>query len=235
MNNLFRETLVIAPHADDETIGCGGTIAKICKEIPKSRVHVVISTVGKYHSVSLDKDIDPEYRKRELESALGVLSDSSNGSRITHQVLFDDKEGILNTVPMMQLVTTFDTIIADFQPTAVLIPYPSHHQDHQTVYQACVAALRPNPYDTTIQLKAMYEYPFASCNYNPALAGGKLYVDIDEYMDTKIEAFMAHESQVQRQKNDLLHPDNIKLLGRSRGMEICKNYAEAFYLISSVM
>lgn len=64
--------LVIAPHSDDEMIGCGGTIAKI-KDVG-GKVYVIVVSVGDLRHYAKDKKIvKKEVRKKELESALKFL------------------------------------------------------------------------------------------------------------------------------------------------------------------
>ena len=68
MNINFKETLVIAPHLDDETIALGGTIMKISKA--KMQVNVII--VGGHLPPLYDKK-DYQITKKESEKALKIL------------------------------------------------------------------------------------------------------------------------------------------------------------------
>src|SRR5713101_5924579 len=63
--------LVIAPHPDDESIGCGGTI---CLHADRGdRVAGVFLTSGEQGLQSLPKEKAQHIREREAEKAAGIL------------------------------------------------------------------------------------------------------------------------------------------------------------------
>src|SRR3989338_967471 len=67
-----QNVLVLAPHFDDETIGCGGTIRKHI--LGGNRVCVVYVTDGRKGIPDLaDKEKVTEIRKGEAKKALGIL------------------------------------------------------------------------------------------------------------------------------------------------------------------
>ena len=61
------------------------------------------------------------------------------------------------------------------------------------------------------------------------------YVDITDFMDTKIEACKCHTSQILKYENmgvDMI--DGLNILARYRGNQIRKKYAEAFDVLKMV-
>src|SRR5438270_6970368 len=68
-----RSCLVLAPHPDDETIGCGATIMR--KLAAGTPVRVVIATDGRHsnHSSKLSADALVEIRKEETRRACAIL------------------------------------------------------------------------------------------------------------------------------------------------------------------
>lgn len=69
----MKKILVIAPHADDEVIGCGATIAKVCAE--GDEVYVLICTNASVGAPELfSADIIKQIRSEALEAhrVLGV-------------------------------------------------------------------------------------------------------------------------------------------------------------------
>ena len=68
---MFKSTLIIAPHADDEVLGCGGFIWKQTNE--KKIVDVVVVALGGIHHPHLSVAATHEQRYRELDRSCGIL------------------------------------------------------------------------------------------------------------------------------------------------------------------
>lgn len=65
----MKKILIIAPHADDEILGCGGYILNEIKK--KSEVKIVVATIG-----GEDKRQDIEERKKEFENVCSYVGAS---------------------------------------------------------------------------------------------------------------------------------------------------------------
>ncbi|PKH37653.1 N-acetylglucosaminyl deacetylase, LmbE family [Nocardioides alpinus] len=109
--------LVIAPHMDDESLGCGGLLAKY----PEDATVVVVTQSG-------------ETRRSEHRRAMDVLGVSD--SRCLD---FDDGT---TQQHMTDLVHQLDVVMADVKPEEVYLPFPSLHQDHIGVYEAGMRSAR---------------------------------------------------------------------------------------------
>ena len=140
MNNLSNEKLlVIAPHSDDEVLGCGGLISKIKKS--GGNVFVLIFNLG------FEKDDTPESqqkRKNEVENAMKILN--VDDYHLVHTTPDGNRD--LDARPLHSLIeiieSTSNVSLEKISPTIVAIPtIYSHHQDHVHVHNACIAALRP--------------------------------------------------------------------------------------------
>src|SRR5690606_30149847 len=113
--------IIVAPHADDEALGCGGVIEKACRM--KNQVKVVLGAIGDTFFWHANGTIASSTRKQEFINAIHYLGCED------YEILYEDKESWLDTVAQRELVTKLDTIIHDYQPTMAFIPYPSFHQD----------------------------------------------------------------------------------------------------------
>lgn len=109
--------LVVAPHCDDEVLGCGGLIAKY----PAQCEVVVMAT-------------PTTARLREHEASRGIL-----GYESTHLLSLPD--GRLQE-SMVEMVTSLDRIVCMVQPQEMYLPYPDLHQDHIATYEAGMRAAR---------------------------------------------------------------------------------------------
>lgn len=230
--DLFKRTLIITPHFDDETIGCGGLMSSLAnKKSSKVRV-VVVATNKATYNYNVERIVSNDERKRESIRALYELG-LSEESLIQLEGFEDGKLDICNR---MSLVTQLDRQIRDFEPTAVLFPYSSHHQDHQAVYQASISALRPTVATNFIKLKAMYEYPYITSWSSTVNPDSKLYYPLsEEDIGRKKNALRAYKSQLVRDPRDILDVSSIITLAKVRGTEIGHDYAEAFYPMTIVV
>lgn len=123
--------LVVAPHPDDETLGCGATIA--AKRAAGTDVRVVIVTDGRRsHGPEL---IDPDelatVRAREAVEACGALG-VARGDVVQLGWVDSSVAGRID-----ELEACLARIIADFGPHEVLVPCATEvHPDHRAVSEA---------------------------------------------------------------------------------------------------
>lgn len=125
--------LILAPHADDEVMGCGGLLAKY----PEQCVVAVCST-------------PTEQRRREALRAQKVL-----GYReIVWLELGKEYGG-------RPLVGAFDALLNAYRPTELYLPYPDLHQDHIAVYHAGMRAARASTSPEHWYVRGLYAYDVA--------------------------------------------------------------------------
>lgn len=109
--------LILAPHPDDEAIGCGGLISRLCEA--GSAPHVaILSGGGKSLPDSLgltEETVISERRKLSLNSAkaLGLPSD--------HVHFFDFKDGSIS--PDSSETERLKSLIENLKPTKILVPH----------------------------------------------------------------------------------------------------------------
>ncbi|MHB8881357.1 MAG: PIG-L deacetylase family protein [Thermodesulfovibrionales bacterium] len=126
-----KKVLVLAPHPDDEVIGCGGTISLYAAM--GAEVHVVIVSDG--GGLSLAGMDDPQQvaacRKQEALSAAGIL-----GVRQTHFLGFPDGglSGLKDAVR-----AKIEDIVRCVGPDILFAPSPADlHPDHAAVADAAL-------------------------------------------------------------------------------------------------
>ena len=213
--------LIIAPHADDETLGCGGTIARRVEE--GHEVHVVVASLSDVFVSSRILKNSAAKRREELGEALKRLG-------VQRHTLLGLLENRLDQAPQLELVMRLDEILAETSYDQVFFPCASHHQDHRGVFHACSSTLRKA--ERRPRLVALYEHPCSEWAMAPAQfgGGGRYYVDVSRHLDQKLTALSAYESQ-------LLDPphamslDAVRKLAALRGVECGVAYAEMFHLL----
>ena len=122
-------SLILAPHPDDETLGCGGTISKV--KSAGGEVHVVIVTLGDVKQYGSQSNTDT--RKEEAEKALKYLGVDG----YEWGFLGDEYHLKLDALPQKDLIDFFEKKINEIKPTIVALPtICSANQDHVAVKAA---------------------------------------------------------------------------------------------------
>lgn len=218
--------LVVAPHADDEVLGCGGLIARSVDQNPRCDVRVICAAVGPM-VFSHGSEVTAKNRKVELANACSILGVSS------HVVWNETHDSKLDTLPKSAFISFLDQENSRFRPDLVLLPYPSYHQDHQYVFDCGMSMCRPIP-NRTPPWVMMYEYPVSGWQYQP-IQGGSIFVDITDYMQQKLDAMAAHASQL-REPPHLFSLDSIKIWATMRARECgLSGHAEMFKLLRRII
>src|SRR5258708_17526572 len=105
--------LVLAPHPDDEVIGCGGLVALHLRE--KRPVHVVVATDGAQAG-------EASQRESESRTALALLGDAT-----IEFLRFPDRE-LKNAY---ELDLKLAAILRNWKPDLIAVPSPLEiHPDH---------------------------------------------------------------------------------------------------------
>ncbi len=228
MDSFWRgqRVLVISPHPDDETYGCGGTIAKV--KASGGEVFVIVGSAGDLRHYNADHPVvRGSQRVEELRAAMQVLGVDG------YEVLFEDSHRHLrlDALPRRDLVTLLERearySIDRVRPTAVILPHPSYNQDHEALFRAGFAACRPHLPEHKPFVRLVLSCDAPQLCWSPAPFHPNFYVDISEFLEVKLRALRCHASQL---RPDPHHGSvaNVERLARLRGSEISVQAAEAF-------
>lgn len=136
-----RPALVIAPHQDDETFGCGGLIAM--KRLAGVPVQIVFLTDGRQSHANhahLERGDLTDVRRREALAATRVLGIDAGD---VHFLPYPD--GRLHDLPgVMREALTADLVrlIRAAEPGEIYVPHRhDRHLDHEAAYELVRAAI----------------------------------------------------------------------------------------------
>lgn len=232
---LSRQTLlVVAPHADDETIQAGGLMQRV-KEAG-GRVFVLVLSVGNLDHYTGEKGgkpggsrVDGNRRIEELAAAMKTLEvDDWEVAIADEQVHLR-----LDAMPRRDLVNIIERtarVSTDrVGPSMLVIPAPSFNQDHEAVYDACVTACRPHlaAHKSFQKVVLVADAPQLGWGIREPFQPN-FYVSLTrEQVERKIRAYECHASQV-RPAPHMGSPEALRNLAATRGMEISVEYAEAY-------
>jgi LmbE family N-acetylglucosaminyl deacetylase len=216
------KVLVISPHPDDEVLGAGGTIARLASE--GNDLTVAIVTKG-WEPLFADSQVEQvRLEARAANEVLGVKS----------LRFMDLPVAKLNEMRKHQLNKEFEQLISEEEPELVFVPFHGDRQeDHRQVFNACMIALRPLVSRKYIKRILCYETVSEthwSAAYIEPYFEPQLWVDISNYLSTKLEAVRRYKSQL-RQEPDARSLDAISSLAKWRGSMVGMSAAECFVVV----
>jgi LmbE family N-acetylglucosaminyl deacetylase len=171
--------LVIAPHPDDEVLGCGG---RICQHVAKGdKVTVVFLTSGELGLKHLAREKAWRIREAEAQKAATILGITTvEFLRIADWAVGEDTRNVTQKLR---------SILRVERPDLIYLPHPGEgHPDHQAVWPCLRAALR-GLRGAKLDLRG-YEVWTPLGHFDEV-------ADISKVMPRKLRALRAHRSQVQ--------------------------------------
>lgn len=204
---MIAKKIVIAPHIDDDVLGCGGII--------DSNTLVLYCGMDESHlqerPSSHERIIEAENVSKFLGNKFKILSNK------------------VNHYNLQSLLSSFEQIIKEVKPEEIYIPHPSYNQDHRVVYDAILTALRPHDINFFVKKVFIYEQPHVFLwDYNYSIDSTlkpNYFVPID--IDKKISAYKLMPSQVRSFRG----PEILRSMAFLRGKQSNNEYAEAFQII----
>lgn len=207
---MEKTIVVFAPHPDDETFGCGGTVAKKIREGYK--VIVIIITDGRHaFSKILNIKVNPSpeemkhLRRNEVIEATKVL-----GLPVTNLVFWEIEDGTLEA-QKKALEGKVCEILEKYLPVEVYFPLAGDaHPDHQAtnrVVRNCIKKLK------LPLVKYQYSIGFRLMRIGPRIErlldtykNRIVDVDISDYLDLKKEACNKFKSEISIISNEQKNP-----------------------------
>ena len=200
--------IVIAPHIDDDVLGCGGII--------DSDTLTLYCGVDEFHIISKEDRLKEADAVRDFYKNKYILLDNTK----------------VNDYKVKDLIDEFQKVINKHMPEEVYIPYPSYNQDHRIVYEAALIALRPHDNNHFVNKVLVYEQPHVFLWNNTHNINGEFkpnyFKSID--VDSKIAAYELMESQVREFRGI----EDIRALAKLRGTQSNYQSAEAFQVVRCV-
>jgi N-acetylglucosamine malate deacetylase 1 len=218
---MSKKTLIIAPHPDDETIGCGGLILRR-KHEGSEVAWLIVTSISEKGGWDKEKVIQ---RKEEIKSVEKLY-----GFDAVYNLDFPSIE--LDQIPMKDLIQAISKVFKEFEPKEVFIPHCGDiHSDHRIVFDAATACTKWFRYPS---ISSLFAYETASeTEFNHSRGSAfhpNVYFDITNYLKLKLEILKIYESEL----GDYPFPRSIKsvqALAEWRGSNSGFASAEAFDLL----
>lgn len=212
--------LVLAPHPDDDVLGCGGSIINHLQK--EDEVTVLFLTSGDAGDLFFSKEELASIRKQEARQAADVIG-------VKNLIFLDIPDGQIE-YSQQNLIKIIEKI-REVQPDIMYLPHAKEvHRDHANTFilgkEAIVRAAANsyqecNGYPWYVPTVLCYEVwtPLEEVQY---------IVDISANIDKKLEALREHISQIKNVQYD----EAVQGLNRYRGAMTGKGmYCECFQVL----
>lgn len=222
---MSNKILVIAPHPDDETLGCGGTLLK--HKANGDEIYWLIIT-----NISEECGWGKERVKTRQEEIRQVAK--SYGFEKYYDLKLPTTK--LDELSFGDIIPKISQVFNEVKPYTVYVNNRSDiHTDHKIVFQAVMSCSKNFRYPF-IKRILMYE-TLSETEFAPALAENtfipNVFIDISDFFEKKMEIMNVYESEIMEEPFPR-SLSTIEALARYRGSRIGVKYAEAFQLLLEI-
>ena len=224
----MSKILVIAPHADDEVLGCGATMAKACAK--GDEVFVLICTNASVGA--------PELFSAELIKQ--IRTEAVNAHRligVKETIFLEFPAPALDQFPRYKMSNEISAIIKKIGADTVYIPHRGDcHKDHTIIHECAMVACRPL---ANCSVKHVYAYETLSETEWGEPVAADFFVPVkyitftNEEFQKKLDAMSCFKSQLYPfpASRSLVA---IEALAKYRGCTVSAERAEAFEVLRDI-
>lgn len=185
---IKKSVIVIAPHPDDETLGCGGTLL-LLKNKGYSINWLIVTTLSQ----------ESGFSKNRIESRRTEIN------LVNKEYDFDGMFNLnipttkVDEIPQGSLIQKISDVFNEVKPNIVFLPfYNDVHTDHKKIAEAAISCTKwfRYPYiEKVLFYETISETDF---NINSSVKSFEpnVYIDISKYIDKKIEIMNIYKSEI---------------------------------------
>lgn len=217
--------LVVAPHPDDESLGCGGTLLRHVDE--GDSVHwLIVTTMTPSQGFSAERIAT---RNMEIDMVASTYRFAG-----VHRSGFPTTR--LDTFPMGDIVVAVGKIFQDIRPDTVFLPYRNDaHSDHAAVFDATVSCCKSFRYPSVKRVYAYETLSETEFGLRPDDPGFRpnLFIDIGDQLERKLQILNLYAGEM----GVFPFPRSeecVRALAALRGSNAGLRAAEAFMVLKEV-
>jgi LmbE family N-acetylglucosaminyl deacetylase len=218
--------LVVAPHADDELLGCGGTLLRLIRAHGARAHWLIVTSISETHGHSVERSAERRAEVAAVARAAGFAS--------VYELGFAPAG--LDRVAQGDLVAAISKVVREIAPNTVFLPFRGDaHSDHRIVFDAAAACTKWFRYPSVkhvLAYETISETDFGldpdTRSFNP-----NIWVDTSDYHAEKLALLDHYPSEI----GEFPFPRSkqaITAQAQLRGSQAGVAAAEAFVLLKSI-
>jgi LmbE family N-acetylglucosaminyl deacetylase len=216
---MTERVLCVAAHPDDESLGCGATLAKHAAAGDAVSVVVLADGVTSRNGL-MSVPVAAQERHDQCRAACKVL-----GTEDVWLHQFPDQR--LDRFDARQIAERIEHHVARFKPTIVYTHWRGDiNSDHRVVSELVAVACRPQP-EQTVRRVLMFEVP-SSTEWGDGFCP-QWFEEVDDFLQAKLDAVACYGAEI-RAWPHARSLDNVRMRARVRGATIGTEAAEAFVI-----
>ena len=200
---LAESVLIVAPHPDDETLGCGGAIA-LLRSLDKTVDILVMSDGTQSHPNSRQYPALILKNLREVETRCAMSTLGVKESRIIFFQLPDGSVPSAGSPSFEAAVIQCYSYLVAVRPNIIFVPWRlDPHPDHRATWQIVRAALNQAALGSRMIEYPIWDWDPAQRQLSPQGKTHAWRLDISTVVEIKQQAIAAYRSQT----TDLINDD----------------------------
>ena len=222
-NSVF---VCIAPHPDDETLGCGGLLLRAKALGAKIYWAIITEVKGKGSEIN-------EFRKLR-DTEISKVASFYNFDAV-YELKFESA-GLCSRA-QLKLIPQLTKIIHETKCSHLLVPYRNDiHSDHKIVHDAALSASKSFRSKSIVEIlmyETLSETDF-SIRYDDPGFKPNVFINIEDYLKDKIKILSLYKSEI----HPLPFPRSIaaiEALATLRGVQANVSAAEAFISLKRII
>lgn len=219
----MKRILVVAAHADDEVLGCGGSLAHHANRGHDVAALFMTNGVGSRDSANAN---DCDIRQRAMKTALDILG-------VAHHKQMDFPDNAMDSMSLLDVAKAIEAFCRDWgMPDRVYTHHPGDlNIDHQITHHAVMTCFRPQPNSQGLPSSILAFEVLSSTGWlGSSMANAfvpNYFVDVSFQLKRKMKAIKAYSAEM-REWPHARSVEATEYLAKFRGASIGVSAAEAF-------
>lgn len=221
----YRTVACIAPHPDDETLGCGGALLRHIQN--GDSVHwIVVTEINAAIGFSQDRVLS---RASEIQNVAAVYGFSG-----VHCLGFPTMR--LDQLPLLDVIGAIGNVIKSISAEIIYLPFRNDaHTDHAVVFDAGISCAKSFRYPSVKSVLAYETLSETEFGLKPEDTGFRpnVFINIEKYLERKIEIMRMYEGEMAPfpfPRSEIA----IRALSQLRGSQCGQMAAESFMLLKEI-